>query len=82
MSGIERQFTGCLRLLIGEWENRGYQLVAYLDDFLLICKDYATSLQGQLTLIALLRMLGFSISWPKVVGPTHKKYFLVLKLIL
>ena len=49
--------------------------MAYLDDFLLICMDYATSLQGQLTLIALLRMLGFSISWPKVVGPTHKKIF-------
>ncbi len=57
-------------------EKRGYHLVVYLDDFLLIANDYDTCLQGQHTLIALLRDLGFSIAWNKVEGPTKKLVFL------
>ena len=57
-------------------EKRGYNVVAYLDDFLIVADDYVTCLNGQHALLKLLRELGFSIAWKKVEGPTRKLTFL------
>lgn len=61
-------------------ERRGYKLVAYLDDFLLVAENYETCRQGQNTLIALLRELGLSIAWSKVEGPCQKLVFLGIEI--
>ena len=61
-------------------ERRGYQLVAFLDDFLLVSKDYVTCLEGQRVLLKLLRDFGFSIAWPKVEGPCQKLVFLGIEI--
>ena len=58
----------------------GYQLVAFLDDFLLVSKDYVTCLEGQRVLLKLLRDFGFSIAWPKVEGPCEKLVFLGIEI--
>ena len=53
--------------------RHGYDcLVAYLDDFLIVCE---TKEHALLLLIGLLRRLGFGISWAKVVGPTQRLVF-------
>ena len=57
-------------------ERRGYNIVVYLDDFLIVEDTYDKCLQGQHVLIKLLRNLGFSISWPKVCGPSQNIVFL------
>lgn len=61
-------------------DKRGFKLVVYLDDFLVVAPNYDTCLKGQHVLIALLRDLGFAISWPKVVGPTQKLVFLGIEI--
>ena len=58
-------------------ERRGFKdIVVYIDDFLVIAPTYEICNEALHTLITLLRRLGFSISWPKVVGPTQKITFL------
>ena len=57
--------------------RRGYSaMVVYLDDFLIITPDYESCVMALNTLITLLRQLGFSIAWHKVVGPSQKLTFL------
>ena len=56
--------------------NRGYTVLAYLDDFLII---EPTQLHCRATfdmLVSLLESLGFSINWTKVVYPVHCLTFL------
>lgn len=50
--------------------------VAYIDDFFLTAKSKEECTDMLMTLIRLLRRLGFYISWPKVVGPTQTITFL------
>ena len=58
-------------------ERRGFKdIVVYIDDFLVMAPTYEICNEALHTLITLLRRLGFSISWPKVVGPTQKITFL------
>ncbi len=57
-------------------KKRGYNVVAYLDDFLIVADDYVTCLNGQHALLKLLRELGFSIAWKKVEGPSQRLTFL------
>ncbi len=57
--------------------RRGFQnVVAYLDDFLIVEPTQARCLLAQNTLISVLRTLGFSIAWEKVEGPTKSLIFL------
>ena len=57
-------------------EHRGYNVVAYLDDFLIVSDTFQECLAGQHVLIKLLRNMGFAISWQKVCGPSNKIVFL------
>ena len=57
-------------------EKRNIQLVVFLDDFLIVAKDFNECIHGYKMLITLLRELGFSISWKKVCDPTTKLTFL------
>ena len=57
-------------------ERRGYHVIAYLDDFLIVEDTYILCLQAQHVLIKLLRNLGFSIAWKKVDGPAQTIVFL------
>lgn len=52
------------------------QIVAFLDDFLLIHPDKSACEQGVLKLIKLLRALGFAINYEKVEMPTQRITFL------
>ena len=61
-------------------QRRGFQVVAYLDDFLIVAPTYATCLAGLNTLISLLRKLGFHINYSKVEGPLQRIVFLGLVL--
>ena len=49
--------------------QRGYQVCAYLDDFIIIADQKVTCRSGLNALIALLRQLGLRINWNKVVDP-------------
>ena len=51
-------------------------LVFYLDDFLIISNSKQACAEALSVLISLLRKLGFSIHWGKVVDPTQKITFL------
>lgn len=60
--------------------RRGYQVIAYLDDFLIVAEDHDTCLSGQHVLIGLLRAMGFAIAWAKVDGPAQSIVFLGVEL--
>ena len=53
-----------------------YNLVVYLDDFLVVEETEQRCHEAQLTLISLLIELGFLISWKKVLGPCKALPFL------
>jgi hypothetical protein len=57
-------------------KRRGYDCIAYIDDFLICHKTYEGFLDSFNTLLGLLRELGFSISYPKLVLPTQTLVFL------
>lgn len=57
-------------------KKRGFTVIAYLDDFLLISPNREQCFAGLDALISLLRMLGFSIAWNKTIGPTQSLVFL------
>jgi hypothetical protein len=59
---------------------RGFNIIVYLDDFLIVQDDYSTCLKAQHTLIRLLMELGFSIAWQKVEGPSQDIVFLGVKI--
>jgi len=52
----------------------GYQLVAYLHDYIIVADDYVTCLKGQHTLIRLLRELGFTIYITRSMGPLKTSF--------
>lgn len=60
--------------------KKGYTVINFIDDFLIIADSYDECLKGQLQLISLLIELGFAISWHKVIGPTCIIVFLGLTL--
>jgi len=64
----------------GLMENRGYQVVAYLNDYIIVADDCIICLRGQHIVITLLRELGFSIVYNKVGGPTQKLIFLSIEI--
>lgn len=62
-------------------ERRGYtNIVVYLDDFLVIAPTKQECQHMLNVLIKLLRQLGFSINWNKVLDPTQEIVFLGLEI--
>ena len=57
-------------------ERKGFHIVVYLDDFLIVASTYEECLQAQHVLISLLAQLGFFIIWHKVLGPSLMVPFL------
>ena len=71
--GIFHRLTQAVRRMMC---RRGFRVVVYLDDFLIVEKSYSRCLEAQHVLIELLRELGFSIAWEKVEGPAQRITFL------
>ena len=62
-------------------ERRGFRdLVVYLDDFLVIAPTKQECQLALNTLLKLLRQLGFSINWNKVVDPAKQLIFLGIEI--
>ena len=55
-------------------------LVAYLDDFVIAAPNFEQCQSQMLTLINVLRKLGFSISWQKLISPTQFITFLGIQI--
>ncbi|MCG8046809.1 MAG: reverse transcriptase domain-containing protein [Candidatus Thiodiazotropha endolucinida] len=76
--GVFHRLTQAVKRMMA---RRGFDLiVVYLDDFLIISESKETCAAALLCLIQLLRKLGFSIHWGKVVDPTNKITFLGIEL--
>lgn len=58
--------------------RRGFNIVAYLDDFLLIAESQQECLVAVQSLLSILTNLGFSVKWEKLAGPTKRIQFLGL----
>jgi hypothetical protein len=62
-------------------KNKGFKnVIAYLDDFLVCEESYDRCMTAFNTLLWLLRQLGFSISYPKLVAPTRRIVFLGIEI--
>ena len=76
--GVFHRLTQAVKRMMA---RRGYDLViVYLDDFLIISQSQIECQIALNILIQLLRKLGFSIHWGKVVDPTTKITFLGIEL--
>jgi len=71
--GIFHRLTQAVRRMM---ERRGFIIVVYLDDFLLISRTKEHCTEALNTLIGLLRLLGFCIAWNKTECPTQCLTFL------
>ena len=60
--------------------KRGFQCVGYLDDFIVIAKDFTVCKLAFNCLLELLQKLGFSINWGKTVPPCQKLVFLGIEI--
>ena len=61
--------------------RRGFTaVVVYLDDFFICAPTLNECIVAMNTLVALLRRLGFSINWDKVIDPTHCLTFLGIEI--
>lgn len=61
--------------------RKGYKSVlAYLDNFLIICDTEQECHQAYQDLIKLLGELGFNINWDKAIGPCHGLTFLGIEI--
>ena len=56
--------------------HRGYDIVAYLDDFYIHEATFQRCMEAVHTLVQLLRSLGFAINWKKIEGPSTRITFL------
>ena len=61
-------------------ERRGFTVLAYLDDFLIIADTKVECQQAYEELIKLLGELGFQINWDKAVGPCQRLTFLGIEI--
>ena len=71
--GIFHRLTQAVRRMM---LRRGFKVVVYLDDFLIVEQSWDRCLAAQHCLLALLRNLGFAIAWEKVEGPSQVITFL------
>lgn len=56
------------------------RLVNYLDDYLTMCNSYEGCLENQRLVIAMLRFVGFQVSWKKVTAPSQKTVYLGIEI--
>jgi hypothetical protein len=56
------------------------QIIAYLDDFLIVHQDYELCLAAMNILLRVLRVLGFAVCYPKVEGSVRNSTFLGIAL--
>ena len=56
--------------------RRGYKMIVYLDDFLIVASSWTQCMEAYECLLELLQNLGFEISFRKVVPPTQCLTFL------
>ena len=76
--GIFHRLTQAVKRIMA---RKGYDLlIVYLDDFLIITDSQESCAEALSVLIQLLRKLGFSIHWGKVVDPTQRITFLGVEL--
>ena len=61
-------------------KRRGFTVLAYLDDFLIIADTKVECKQAYEELIKLLGELGFQINWDKAVGPSQRLTFLGIEI--
>ena len=73
--GIFHRLTQAVRRMM---KKRGWNIVCFLDDILLIADDYAQCYQGYTELIRLVRALGFAIAWSKTSDPCQVVTYLGL----
>lgn len=74
-------FNELTQAVVRIMENLGYTgIVVYLDDFLVVQKDQDRCRQTLNALIHVLRLLGFSVNYSKVAGPTQFLQFLGIDL--
>lgn len=73
-------FNKLTQAVVVMMKNKGYDVVAFLDDFLLICETQTECLAAMQTLLKLLRELGFAINYSKLVTPTQRLTFLGVEL--
>ena len=71
--GIFHRLSQAVRRMMS---RRGFTIVAYLDDFFICEKTKQRCAEALRILIALLRKLGFCISWSKVTDPCQQIVFL------
>lgn len=70
-------FTQVSNFILRCLHRRGFKSsLVYLDDFLVLGDTKEECLKAQLTLISILRSLGFFIAWNKCVAPTQKIVYL------
>ena len=55
---------------------RGYDIIAHLDDFLILAESYERCRKGLNTLLSLLRKLDFDINYSKLAGPAQRLVYL------
>ena len=61
--------------------KKGYfNIVVYLDDYIFVCSSYEECQRTMLALMRVLRELGFSINYNKVVGPAQRIVFLGIEI--
>lgn len=76
--GIFHRLTQAVKRIMA---GKGYHLlVVYLDDFFIIADSKQECMEALNCLLQLLRKLGFSINWNKVIDPTTKLTFLGIEL--
>ena len=73
--GIFHRWTQAIRRMM---QRRGFEVIVYLDDFLLISPDKEHCKRGLNTLMSLVRELGFAIAYEKLIPPTQYITFLGL----
>ena len=76
--GIFTELSQAVCRIYKKGEHQG--IISYLDDFLLVSPDYLSAKEHMRQLMALLRRLGFAISFPKLAGPAQKITFLGVEL--
>lgn len=70
-------FTQITNFVLRCLHRRGFvKSLVYLDDFLVTGSTREECEQAQLTLISILRSLGFNIAWPKCVSPSQNLEYL------
>ena len=73
--GIFHRLTQAVRRMM---RRRGFEVIVYLDDFLIVAHNEEQCKLGLSTLMSLVRELGFAIAYEKLVPPTQCITFLGL----